>query len=70
MDADKAHYERLVEAAAMAQQRSIAANLVCAVRSLYSVDHPAADRKAKNAAASAAVANEALVEWRERHTPG
>jgi hypothetical protein len=65
---DEAHYQRLVEVAALAQQHSIAASLACAVRSLYSVDHPRADRRAERAAAAAAaVAVEALVDWRVRH---
>jgi hypothetical protein len=67
MDADKASYERLVEIAAIAHQRCVAANFACATRSLYSADIPIQDREAKAADVAAAEANEALVDWRERH---
>ena len=70
MDADKAHYHRLVEIAALAHQRCVAANIACARRDLYSTNDPTADGKARVAEAAAAAADEALVDWRERHTPG
>jgi hypothetical protein len=67
MSADKAHYERLVEAAAIAQQRCVAANFACAMRDLYSTDNPMTDGRVKEAAEAAKVANEALMDWRVRH---
>jgi hypothetical protein len=70
MEADKAHYEHLVEVAALAHQRCLAANIACAMRSLYTGDHPTADLNVKNAAMAEAIANEALVDWRARHTKG
>jgi hypothetical protein len=37
------------------------------MRSIYRFDIPIQDREAKAADAAAAVANEALIDWRERH---
>ena len=69
MDADQAHYDRLVEIATLAHQHCVALNLACAVRGLYSAELPTADEKSRVAQATmaAAAADEALVKWRERH---
>jgi hypothetical protein len=37
---------------------------------LYTGDHPTAELNVKNAAMVEAVANEALVDWRARHSTG
>jgi hypothetical protein len=67
MDADKTCYERLVGIAALAHRRCVAANLSCALCGLYSADYPMQDGAAKLAERAAALADNAVADWRERH---
>ena len=70
MASDKSHYEHLVEVAALAHQRCLAVSIARAMRSPYTGAHPTADLNVKNTAMAEAVASEALVDWRARHTTG
>jgi hypothetical protein len=69
MGAEEAHHERLIEMAASAHRRRVAANLARAVASLHSASRPTPKEIAKFATVGAAAmaADNALSEWRERH---